>query len=66
MRIANGQRRVRVTIQLPDSYFKRLAAIRQKSDAASDSEVIRRALRLYERVFDEKVRIVGKKTGKEI
>ncbi len=67
MRTANTERLVRRNIQLPDSYVRRVAAMRKKSDAASDSEVIRRALRLYEAVFDDSVelRIVDKKTGKE-
>jgi hypothetical protein len=66
MRKANGQRLVRKTIKLPDSCIERLAKVRRKSDAASDSEVIRRALRLYEMVFDKDVRILDKKTGKEV
>jgi Arc/MetJ-type ribon-helix-helix transcriptional regulator len=38
----------RRNLTLPDSSIARIASIRERTEAASDSEVVRRALRLYE------------------
>ena len=38
----------RRNLTLPETSVARIAAIREQTEAASDSEVVRRALRLYE------------------
>ena len=38
---------------MPDASYDRLNALRQKLEAASNAEVIRRALQLYEFVVEE-------------
>ena len=45
----------RMTLQLPDRVRERLEHLKDVSDAASISEVIRRALAVYEMVLDEDV-----------
>ena len=39
---------------LPDASVARIAKIREQTQAASDSEVVRRALRFYESLLKEK------------
>lgn len=48
MRSGNAAKLVRRNLMLPDSFEARIAEIREKTEASSDSEVVRRALRLYE------------------
>ncbi len=38
---------------MPDASYDRLNALRQRTEAASNAEVIRRALQLYEAVVEE-------------
>lgn len=53
----------RRNLTLPDSSIARIAAIREQTEAASDSEVVRRALRLYESLLKGEAVIQDKKTG---
>lgn len=48
MRSGSAGKLVRRNLMLPDSFEARIAEIREKTEASSDSEVVRRALRLYE------------------
>lgn len=43
----------RVQLEMPDPSYERLNALRQRTEASSNAEVIRRALQLYEAVVDE-------------
>lgn len=55
----------RRNVTLPDSSIARIAAIREKTEATSDSEVIRRALRLYESLLQAEA-VVQDKEGKTL
>ena len=50
-------------LTLPESSIARIAAIRELTEATSDSEVIRRALRVYENLLEAGA-IVQDKDGK--
>lgn len=43
----------RGTLTLSDLAIAKIAKIREKTEAASDSEVVRRAIRLYERLLKD-------------
>jgi hypothetical protein len=53
----------RRNLTLPESSIARIAAIRAQTEAASDSEVVRRALRLYESLLKGDAVIQDKNTG---
>lgn len=55
----------RRNLTLPETSIARIAAIREKTEAASDSEVVRRALRLYESLLKAEA-IVHDKDGKPL
>jgi len=40
----------RYNLTLPESCSERIAIIRDRTEASSDSEVVRRAIKLYERI----------------
>jgi Arc/MetJ-type ribon-helix-helix transcriptional regulator len=48
----------RRNLSLPDTCIDRITAIREKTDAASDSEVVRRAIKLYEVILSDRAKIV--------
>jgi Arc/MetJ-type ribon-helix-helix transcriptional regulator len=50
----------RRNLTLPDSSIARIAAIRERTEAASDSEVVRRALRLYESLLKAEATVQDK------
>jgi hypothetical protein len=56
------------TLMMPKSFIKDLAEIRLKTGATSDSEVIRRAFRLYKQlILDEKELVrIDPKTGEAV
>lgn len=60
---SNLVRAKRRNLTLPDSSIARIAAIREKTEAASDSEVVRRALRLYESLLNGEAVVQDAKTG---
>jgi Arc/MetJ-type ribon-helix-helix transcriptional regulator len=63
MRAANAKLK-RYNLTLPESTVERIATIREETEASSDSEVVRRAIRLYERLLKDSVEIVIQdKTG---
>jgi len=43
----------RVQFEMPEQSYKRLMALREKIEASSHAEVIRRALQLYEALIEE-------------
>ena len=43
----------RVQFEMPEQSYNRLVALKDKIEASSHAEVIRRALQLYEAVIDE-------------
>ena len=49
---------------LPDASIARIAKIREQTQAASDSEVVRRALRFYESLLKEKGDVPGSNKSK--
>lgn len=53
MRKGNDETAKRRSIMLPDSFVKEMAEVREQIGAQSDSEVIRRAFKLYRRLIDE-------------
>ena len=55
----------RRNLTLPESSIARIAAIRNKTEAASDSEVVRRALRLYESLLESEA-VVQDKQGRVV
>ncbi len=55
----------RRNVTLPESSIARISAIRQKTEATSDSEVIRRALRLYESLLESEA-VVQDKNGRTL
>ncbi|HKY85620.1 MAG TPA: ribbon-helix-helix protein, CopG family [Pseudorhodoplanes sp.] len=68
MRKGNTSTLVRRNITLPDDFSKRMTAIREAAGIQSDSELIRRAVTLLEKVLDEKGKSLvlrDNKTGKE-
>lgn len=67
MRKGSSEQLVRRNITLPDSFIKRLDSLKESVGAASDSEIIRQALRLYEAVHrkDTEVVLRNTETGKE-
>ncbi len=46
---------------MPEQSYKRLVALKDKIEASSHAEVIRRALQLYEALIEEAEKIVAKK-----
>lgn len=69
MRTSNGSKNnlQRRNLTLPDSCVERIANIRTRTEAASDSEVVRRAIRLYEVLLNDSTEVFvrEKATGKE-
>jgi hypothetical protein len=57
MRSANAKLK-RYNLTLPESTVERIATIREETEASSDSEVVRRAIRIYERLLKDSVEIV--------
>ena len=53
MRKGNKDKLKRRSIMLPESIDKHLAEIREKTGARSDSEVLRRAFKLYKKYVDD-------------
>lgn len=43
----------RVQFEMPDQSYRRMLALKDKIEASSHAEVIRRALQLYEAVIEE-------------
>ena len=67
MRKKNSQKFKRLNVTLSDDSLETLARIRTILDAASDSEVVRRAVRTYDLILSQpnsEVRLRDK-TGKE-
>lgn len=68
-RIARKNAKVRMNMDLPESLRLRLEALREQTDADSLSEVIRRALAVYDFLWQEKAKgsatMVKDKEGKE-
>jgi hypothetical protein len=66
-RSTSAQKLCRRNILLPESSGETVTEIRRKTDAQSDSEVFRRALKLYDLLLDDNVEFVLKEktTGKE-
>ncbi|MDO8576406.1 MAG: ribbon-helix-helix protein, CopG family [bacterium] len=49
---------------LPDASIARIAKLREQTQAASDGEVVRRALRFYESLLKEKGDLPARKKSK--
>lgn len=69
MRKGNKNSVKRRSIMLPDSVVAEMAEIRERTGAQSDSEVLRRAFKLYQRLINtgdrEKVIIEDIETGQQ-
>ena len=68
MRQGSPQKQERRNVTLPDSAITRLEELKQRTGAASDSEVIRQALRVYQAITQDdgaEVIIREKATGRE-
>ena len=67
MRVSGRNQIRRRNVSLPANYLEKIATIREQTDAASDSEVIRRALRIYEGLLKDSVELIvrDRETGKE-
>ncbi len=69
MRVANKERSKRRSIMMSDSLVAEMAELREKMSAQSDSEVIRRALRLLKRLTNDpdlEIVVTDPKTGKAV
>lgn len=67
MRQGSTERQARRNLTLPDSAMARLAQLKESTGAASDSEVIRQALRVYATITQKDAEIIlrDRTTGKE-
>ena len=68
MRKGNTDKVRRRSITLPDRFVAEMAEVREKIGAQSDSEVIRRAFKLFRRLVidpDLEITVLDPKTGKE-
>lgn len=68
MRRGNEEPVKKRSIMLPDSFVAEMAVVREQIGAQSDSEVIRRAFKLYRRLLgdDKEVRVKDRATGEEV
>jgi metal-responsive CopG/Arc/MetJ family transcriptional regulator len=67
MRKGSAEKQTRRNVTLPESAVTRLDRLKEVTGAASDSEVIRQALRVYDAISlaDKDVILRDRETGKE-